>query len=82
MQFIAFHALYIICSLSTAVMYGVLAYKFRLRKDMAADYGDSKVDYEIANVETEELREWQYGMELPPMPVENHKLGEIYPSEP
>jgi hypothetical protein len=58
------------------VLHAWICWACRLRKEMAATYGESAEDYEIP-LDNTELRSWEYGMELPPMPV----LVEGAPSE-
>ncbi|OHS98860.1 hypothetical protein TRFO_34810 [Tritrichomonas foetus] len=77
---------YLIIAIANAVIMCVIAYYCRLRKAMAATYGDDQEAYEVKNDPedpNEEMKEWEYGMTLPPMPVENtYSPHKIYPKDP
>jgi hypothetical protein len=59
---------YIILAISTFLLHCNICWVCRLRKAMAATYGESAEDYAVPP-EDAELRPWEYGMELPPMPI-------------
>lgn len=67
---------YIIVALFTAILYGIICWKLRIRNAMAATYGDEQDAYEIQD--DQEMVEWEPGVKMPPMPVESAPQNQIH----
>jgi hypothetical protein len=62
------------------LLHAHICWTCRLRKAMDATYGAAAEDYEIPD--NGELRDWEYGMALPPMPTSVEEQQNICPRPP
>jgi hypothetical protein len=71
----------ILVAVSTAILYGVMVYRCRIRSKMTAVYGSDEDAY-IVTPDDAQLSVWQPGMVLPPMPTEYHRKTSIHSGDP
>ena len=73
---------FLVNAIAIAVCVGIISYQCRVRKAMSATYGDDEDAYVVDDIESQQMKPWEYGMTLPPMPVESYPQNKIHPGDP
>jgi hypothetical protein len=71
----------ILCAILTALLYGLMTYRCRIRSKMTAIYGDDQAAYIVSDAGSG-LVPWRPDMVLPKLPRESHLHHKIHAGNP